>query len=69
MSEQTIALQLERDRLEHRLGRLEMVMSALRERAVYRHTVSGRTPAPLREAIAAFEIERDEIQRRLLSIR
>lgn len=69
MSEDTIALRLERDRLEHRLGRIEIVTSALRERAVYRHTVLGTTPAPLRDAIETFELECEEIHRRLRRIR
>ena len=69
MSEQMIVVQLERDRLEHRLRRIEMVTRALRERALHRDAELGTTPAPLREAIATFEIERDEIQRRLRCLR
>ena len=53
----TIALDLERDRLLHRLERLETVLAALRDRAIYRHAVTGCTPVPLRQAIQGFELE------------
>jgi hypothetical protein len=69
MSEDTIALQLERDRLAHRLRRIELVTASLRERAVYRHTALGKTPAPLRDAIKTFELECEELHRRLRGIR
>lgn len=65
MSAATIALQLERDRLEHRVRRIELVTSALRDRAVYRHAVMGTTPLPLRAAIEDFEIELAAMRRRL----
>ncbi len=52
-----IALELEGDRLRRRLRRMELVTSALRDRASYRQAVSGRTPAPLLQAIAGFESE------------
>jgi hypothetical protein len=69
MTQDTVARRLERDRLEHRLRRIEVVTSALRERAVYRHTVEGTTPAPLREAITSFELELDDIRSQLCQIR
>ena len=69
MSEDTIARQLERDRLEDRLHRIELVTASLRERAVYRHTVLGNTPAPLLDAIASFELECDDLRSRLCRVR
>ena len=69
MSEDTVAFRIERDRLQQRLRRIEVVTSALRERAVYRHTVLGTTPAPLRDAIRSFELEIRDLRRRLGRIR
>jgi hypothetical protein len=69
MSEDTIAVQLERDRLEHRLRRIELVTASLRGRAVYRHRLLGTTPAPLLDAIATFELELDDLRSRLCRIR
>ncbi len=65
MPSTTIALDLERDRLQHRLERLEAVLAALRDRAVYRHAVTGSTPLPLRQAIHGFELEIAGFRRRL----
>jgi hypothetical protein len=61
----TIARQVERERLDHRARQIERVMSALRDRAVYRHTVTGTTPPALRRAISDFGVELDSIRRRL----
>ncbi len=65
MCSDTISIRLERDRLEHRMRRIERVTSALRDRAVYRHAVMGTTPPPLRRAIADFELELIGMRRRL----
>lgn len=62
------ARDLERTRLEHRAGRIERVISALEDRAVYRLAVSGEAPAPLRRAIADFRIELGGIRRRLVDL-
>jgi hypothetical protein len=61
----TIALELERDRLQHRLERLRVVVAALHDRAVYRQAVSGATPVPLRQVIEGFETETAAVCRRL----
>ena len=61
----TIARELEQDRLRHRARQIERVMSALRDRAVYRHAVKGQTPPALQRAIADFGVELDSIRRRL----
>jgi hypothetical protein len=60
----TIATQLEQDRLRHRAQQIERVMAALRDRAVYRHAVTARTPPGLQRAIADFGIELKAIRRR-----
>lgn len=65
MPADTIAAQLERDRLEHRLRRIEIVVSALRERAVYRHSAIGTPPLPLLHAIDDFEGEMTNLRLRL----
>jgi hypothetical protein len=61
----TIAPQLERDRLEHRMRRIELVVAALGERAVFRRATMGTTPAPLRQGITSLELEIVAIRRRL----
>ncbi len=40
-------------------------MSALRDHAVYRHTVTGTTPPALQQVMADFGIELESIRRRL----
>ena len=55
----TIARELEQERLHDR------ALSALRDRAVYRHTVTGTTPPAFRRAISDFGVELDSIRRRL----
>ena len=61
----TITRELEQQRLHHRARQIERVMSALRDRAVYRHTVTGTTPPALQRAISDFGVELDSIRRRL----
>jgi hypothetical protein len=61
----TIATELEHERLRHRARQIERVLSALRDRAVYRHAVTGTTPSGLRRAIADFGVELESIRRRL----
>jgi hypothetical protein len=56
---------LERQRLEHRARRLLRVIAALDERRLYRERSDGATPAALREAIAGFQSELGEVERRL----
>ncbi len=65
MSQDAVAAGVDRDGLERRARRIELVMLALRDRAVYRHAVTGATPTPLHQAIAAFELELGGIRRRL----
>jgi len=57
MRANTVASWLDRDRLEHRVRRIELAIAALRERAVYRHAVTGTTPPALDGAIDDFETE------------
>ncbi len=59
---------IERDRLLRRTRQIQMVTSALRDRAVYRHTVLGTTPPPLRRAIADFERELATMRHRLATL-
>lgn len=61
----SIATHVERQRLEHRAGRLEHVISALEDRAVYRQASGTAPPQPLRRAIADFRIELARVHRRL----
>ena len=48
---------LERDRLERRERRLELVVGELRARAEARRAKSGRVPEPLGAALAGFQSE------------
>ena len=66
---ETIGSQLERDRLERRVRRIQKVTEALRDRAVHRQSVNGMTPPALRHAIADFEIETRRLQRRVAELR
>jgi hypothetical protein len=68
MQSETIAASLEEQRLHHRAHRIERVMLALEDRAIYRHAVSGTTPPPLRRAIGDFRIELAAIRRRLAEL-
>ncbi len=68
MQTDAVALRLERDRLERRARQIQMVSSALRERAVQRQAVMGTAPAPLRRAIADFERELVTMRRRLTAL-
>ena len=61
----TVARRLEEERLRHRARHIDRVMSALRDRAVYRHAVTGTTPPGLQQAIADFGHELDAIRRQL----
>jgi hypothetical protein len=60
-----IATDLTRQRLEHRATRLEHVISALEDRAVYRQSTGAVLPKPLRRAIADFRIELARVRHRL----
>jgi hypothetical protein len=64
-----IGAELERRRLEDRAGRMEQVLAALRERGVYRHAETGRTPAPLGAAIEDFSAELSRVRSKLAEIR
>ncbi|HYF27895.1 MAG TPA: hypothetical protein VD931_19285 [Baekduia sp.] len=59
-----LAETLERCRLEHRAGRVELVLAALRDRATWRAT-DGAVPEPLRAAIREFEDELRRLRGRL----
>ena len=62
----TLAHHLERDRLEPRARRLELVIAALEDRAVYRHATSGTTPEPLTRAIVDSRSELTDVRRLLI---
>lgn len=64
----TLATDLERRRLAHRATRIERVIAALRQRALYRDAIEGRAPRPLRQALADFEAELGAIRRRLAEL-
>jgi hypothetical protein len=64
----TLGARLERDRLLHRAQRIERAMDALRDRAVYRHEITGTTPPPLRSAMADFNRELVRLRRRLTQL-
>lgn len=61
----TLGARLERERLQVRAQRLDRVIVALRDRAVYRHDATGATPAPLKAAMADFDHERKRVRRQL----
>lgn len=65
MHHDPVAAEFDRDSLERRARRIELVTKALRDRAVFRHAVTLGTPTPLHQAIAAYELELDGIRRRL----
>jgi hypothetical protein len=60
--------ELERQRLEHREQRIERVLAALHDRAVYRGATSGEPPRPLRHAIADFARELQRTRHRLTDL-
>jgi hypothetical protein len=64
----SLGSRLERDRLLHRAQRIERVIDALRDRAVYRHEITGSTPPPLRSAMADFNHELVRLKRRLTQL-
>jgi hypothetical protein len=65
---ETIGSRLERDRLLDRAQRIQRVLAALEDRAVYRDAVDGRVPAPLQAAIADFRIELRRLKQRLAEL-
>lgn len=69
MHNKTLTLRLERDRLQRRMRQMERVNAALRERAIYRDSATGRTPPPLRQAIADFEREIATMRQRLRELK
>jgi hypothetical protein len=64
----TKGARLERERLQHRAQRVDRVIAALRDRAVYRHDATGATPAPLKAAMADFNHELTRVRRRLTQL-
>ena len=52
-------------RLEHRGARLDEVIAALEERVRAHRSAGEAVPRPLREALAGFAAERDEVRRAL----
>jgi hypothetical protein len=64
-SARTLGAELERNRLEHRMRRVTMVVAALRHRAGEHQRDLGVPPRPLRQAIADFEAQTAAINARL----
>jgi hypothetical protein len=56
-SAHTLGAELERDRLEHRVGRLAVAVAALRHRANQHRRELGAVPSHMRHAIADFEAQ------------
>jgi hypothetical protein len=68
MHSDTNRSELERRRLQHREQRIERVLAALHDRAVYRSPASGEPPRPLRHAIADFARELQRTRHRLTDL-
>lgn len=60
---EAIGSALERDRLEHRAVRLRRAIAALEDRRTFR-----RHPGALRQAVASFRAELDDVERRLAEL-
>jgi hypothetical protein len=56
-SAHTLGAELERERLEHRLGRVTVAIAALRLRASEHRRELGEPPTHIRQAIADFEAQ------------
>ena len=61
----SLGADLERRRLQHRAERLRRAVAALDDRALLRRRYGDEVPGPLREALAGFRAELDEVERRL----
>jgi hypothetical protein len=61
----TIGSELEHTRLRHREQRIEQVLVALQDRALYRRDGDEEPPRPLRHAIAGFHAELRLVRDRL----
>lgn len=68
MPNATLADRLEYQRLEHRARRMQMVLSALEDRALHRHGDAHTAPPPLRHAIRDFRLELDSVRRRMADL-
>jgi hypothetical protein len=64
----TITDRLERQRLEHRVRRIEGVIAHLRLRADAHMRERGEIRAPLRQALVDFERERAALRARLVEL-
>ena len=56
-STHTLGAELERERLEHRVGRVTVAIAALRQRASEHQRELGEPPTHIRQAIADFEAQ------------
>lgn len=61
----TLGAELERDRLEHRVNRIAVAISVLRERAREHRRELGGAPVHIRQAIADFEAQLAAMNARL----
>lgn len=64
----TITTRLERQRLEHRVRRIDGVIAQLRVRADAHLREQGSVRRPLRQAIVDFERERSLLRARLMEL-
>jgi hypothetical protein len=64
-SSYSLGAELERDRLEHRVTRVTVVVAALRERSREHRRELGAPPRHLRQAIADFEAQIESMNARL----
>jgi len=64
-STSTLGAELERDRLEHRVNRIAVAITVLRERAREDRPKLGGAPVHIRQAIADFEAQLAAMNARL----
>jgi hypothetical protein len=64
-SNHTLGATLERDRLEHRVGRIAVAVAVLRQRASERRRGTGSPPQHIGQTIADFETQIAALNARL----
>lgn len=67
-STRTLGAELERDRLEHRVNRIAVAITVLRDRAREHRRELGGAPVHIRQAIADFEAQLAALNARLLDL-
>jgi len=61
----TLGDELEVQRLQHRAARLRRAIGALEDRRIFRQRTDGEVPPALRAALADFQGELGDVERRL----